>query len=396
MLALIAEAPEIAAPKAPLLGAKMGMWTLSVNLLNACVALSNIIKYSADNVYSTAKGPSMNMTMSKKSKINPSIDLNADGKQFGYLDIPHSTNKSAWGAIRMPISVVKNGDGPTLLLSGGNHGDEYEGPIATMKLMRKLDPAQMNGRVIAIPFLNYAAVRAGTRVSPIDDVNMNRAFPGDADGTVSYQVSDYVTRHILPECDVVMDIHSGGKTLMFDAFAAIHHLDDADQFRRCKEALLAFAAPISLVLVELDSRGMLDTAVEDMGKVFLSTELGGGGTALPDNVRIAEDGLMRLLVHMGILPDSGDIPAAPETRFMDSAGDGCFNQSNDDGMFEMLVNLGEPVSKGDPLAQVHNIQHPEREPVVYSAGRDGRLIGRHHPGLIQQGDFMSLIAYDAD
>ena len=330
------------------------------------------------------------------SKISATVDFGATGKQYGHLVVPHSTNQSAWGAIEIPVAVISGGQGPTVFFTGANHGDEYEGPIALAKLMGSLEPGQVRGTVIIMPALNLPAFRAAQRLSPLDGMNMNRAFPGDADGTVSYQVSDYVTRHILPECDVVMDIHSGGKTLMFDAFAAIHHLDDADQFRRCKEALLAFAAPISLVLVELDSRGMLDTAVEDMGKVFLSTELGGGGTALPDNVRIAEDGLMRLLVHMGILPDSGDIPAAPETRFMDSAGDGCFNQSNDDGMFEMLVNLGEPVSKGDPLAQVHNIQHPEREPVVYSAGRDGRLIGRHHPGLIQQGDFMSLIAYDAD
>jgi N2-acetyl-L-2,4-diaminobutanoate deacetylase len=334
--------------------------------------------------------------MSNKSKIQPSIDLNADGKQFGYLDTPHSRNESAWGALRIPIATVKNGDGPTLLITGGNHGDEYEGPIAAMNLMRKLDPANIQGRVIAIPFLNYPAVRSGNRVSPIDGVNMNRAFPGDADGTISYQIAHFVNDIIVPECDVVMDIHSGGKTLMFEAFAAIHHLDDPAHFQRCKDAMLAFGAPISLVLVELDSRGMLDTSVEDAGKIFLSTELGGGGTALPDNVRIAEDGLLRLLVHLGIMAASDQIPPCPETRFMDTAGDGCFNQSNDDGMFEMLVNLGEMVSAGQPLAQVHDMQHPEREPQIYTAGRDGLLIGRHHPGLIGQGDFLSLIAYDVD
>ncbi len=334
--------------------------------------------------------------MSNKSKLQPSIDLNADGKQFGYLDTPYSRNDSAWGALRIPVSVAKNGDGPTLLITGGNHGDEYEGPIAAMKLMRSIDPARMTGRVIAIPFLNYPAVRAGTRVSPIDDVNMNRAFPGDADGTISYQISNFVNDVLIPQCDAVMDIHSGGKTLMFEAFAAIHHLDDPDQFRRCKEAMLAFGAPISLVLVELDSRGMLDTGVEDAGKIFLSTELGGGGTALPDNVRIAEEGLQRLLAHLGILQNSGDLPPPPDTRFMDTVGDGCFTMSNDEGMFEMLVNLGDMVREGQPLAQVHSLQHPEREPTVYCAGRDGLLIGRHHPGLIQQGDFLSLIAYDVE
>ncbi len=366
---------------------------------NACVTPEIIIRYSPEQQTRMSSPhrliiPGEAPFVSIKSKIQPSIDLSKDGKQFGYLDTPYSRNDSAWGALRIPVSVARNGAGPTLLITGGNHGDEYEGPIAAMKLMRKIDPSVLTGRVIAIPFLNYPAVLAGARVSPIDDVNMNRAFPGNADGTISYQISHYVNDIILPECDAVMDIHSGGKTLMFEAFAAIHHLDDPEHFQRCKDAMLAFSAPISLVLKELDSRGMLDTAVEDMGKIFLSTELGGGGTALADNVRIAEDGLLRLLVHLGILPDSDDVPTRPETQFMDTAGDGCFNQSNDEGMFEMLVDLGAQVSAGQPLAQVHCLQHPDRDPQVYFAGRDGRLIGRHHPGLIQQGDFLSLIAYD--
>ncbi len=79
----------------------------------------------------------------------------------------------------MPVTVIKHGEGPTALFTGANHGDEYEGPIALTKLRSAIDYIDVQGRIIMIPALNLPAFRAGKRTSPIDDGNMNRAFPGD-------------------------------------------------------------------------------------------------------------------------------------------------------------------------------------------------------------------------
>ena len=84
----------------------------------------------------------------------------------------------------VPITVIKNGDGPTALMTGANHGDEYEGPIALQELAATLKPADVTGRVIIVPFFNYPAFRAGTRTSPIDRGNLNRLFPGKPAGPV--------------------------------------------------------------------------------------------------------------------------------------------------------------------------------------------------------------------
>ncbi|WP_246230615.1 succinylglutamate desuccinylase/aspartoacylase domain-containing protein [Bradyrhizobium cytisi] len=81
-----------------------------------------------------------------------------------------------------------------MLLTGGSHGDEYEGPLSLLKLARSLSPADVRGRIIILPMLNYPAVLGGTRVSPIDGVNMNRAFPGRSDGTLSQLIAHYLTR----------------------------------------------------------------------------------------------------------------------------------------------------------------------------------------------------------
>src|SRR5215207_2637647 len=110
----------------------------------------------------------------KRSPIVPTVDFDGDGTQHGCLRLPWSRDESAWGNLMIPISVVRNGAGPTALLTGANHGDEYEGPIALTELALSLAPHQVNGRVIIVPFRNAPAFRAGRRLSPADGLNLNR------------------------------------------------------------------------------------------------------------------------------------------------------------------------------------------------------------------------------
>ena len=335
--------------------------------------------------------------MASKPKVGISIDIEAEGKQFGHLSVPHSRNESGWGALHLPIVSIRNGEGPTVVLTGGNHGDEYEGPIALLKLVRALAPSQLSGRVIVIPALNYAAVMGGARVSPIDRVNMNRAFPGRRDGSVTEMIAHFVQHRILPACDALFDIHSGGKTMMFSPFACYHRLPDEALTRRASEAVAAMAAPISLELVELDAEGMLDTAVEDMGKLFVGTELGGGGTTTTATVAIAETAVRNLLAHLGVIDEKPVSRAArglPPSREMHMPDPGCYLIADDAGLYEALVDLDAEVRQGDPVGQVHFPERPERDPAVYRAGTSGTVIGRTHKVLVGPGDFLALIAHD--
>lgn len=329
--------------------------------------------------------------MPPPSRVTTSIDLDAEGKQFGTLGVPHSSNDSAWGAIRLPIVVIRHGTGPTLLFTGGNHGDEYEGPIALAKLARSLEPEAIRGRLILLPALNLPAVLAGTRVSPIDQINLNRAFPGRWDGTVTLMIADYVTRELLPRADAVIDLHAGGKTLCFVPFCGMHVLADPAEMARTRAAMLAFGAPISLMIEEFDTTGMLDTTVERLGKPFLFTELGGGGSASAATVRVAARGIRNLLCHFGMI-DGEPEPAA--TRLMHSPDSSCFVTADDRGVFEILVDLGDDVAAGQPIAQIHDIEKPARAPAVYRAGRAGLVIGRRWPGLTAPGDCLAVIATD--
>lgn len=325
----------------------------------------------------------------KPNPIDPTVDFEREGLQHGFMRLPYSRDDSAWGSVMIPITVVRNGDGPTALLSGANHGDEYEGPIALFDLAASLKPEEIQGRVIIVPAMNYPAFRTGTRTSPIDKVNMNRAFPGRPDGTVTEKIADYFQRTLLPMADLVLDIHAGGKTLEFVPSGTVHMLADKEQEARCVAAMEAFNAPYSMMLMEIDAVGMYDSAAEEMGKVFVSTELGGGGTATARSAAIARRGVRNVLIHAGIL--KGEATAEPSVRLAIPSHD-CYSFSEIAGLVEFCVDLGRSVRTGDLLARVWSVNRSGLPPAEYRAKTDGILAARHFPGHIAEGDCVAVVA----
>ena len=324
-----------------------------------------------------------------QSPVRTAVDFDAEGVQHGHLKIPYSGDDSAWGAIMIPVTVVKNDVGPTVIFTGANHGDEYEGPIALWWLSNELKSKDIRGRVIIVPAMNYPAFKAGKRTSSIDGGNMNRTFPGRPDGTITEIIADYFNRVLLPMADYVADMHSGGKTLDFVPFACAHVLEDKHQQARCIAAMEAFNAPYSLMLLELDSAKMYDTAAEKMGKVFIGTELGGGGSASATTVAIAKRGILNLLKHAGIL--SGEPERGPSISLV-TPDHRSFVTSEHSGLLEMCVDLGADVKNGEVIALVHDIERTGTQPVEYKATIDGVLAGRHYPSLTQPGDNLAVIA----
>lgn len=323
------------------------------------------------------------------SPIRPTVSLDAPGKRHGFLNLPHSRNDSAWGSVMIPICVVVGSPGPTALLTGANHGDEYEGPIVLQALADAVQPEELRGRLLIVPMMNQPAFRAATRVSPIDGVNLNRAFPGDPRGSVTQKIADYFQRVLVPMADLVVDFHSGGKTLDFLPFACGHVLEDAAQQAACEAAVQAFGAPYSMILREIDSVGMYDSAVEAQGKVFVTTELGGGGTATARSSRIAHRGLRNVLIHGGFL--EGEPESAPSVR-LDMPGDDCYHLAPAAGLVEPLVDLGGTVRAGERLARIWSAERTGVAPVVVEARRAGLLVARHFPGLVQLGDCLAVLA----
>ncbi len=332
--------------------------------------------------------------------VTTSIDLDADGVQRGYVDVPVSLNDSAWSNQRLPLVCAKRGDGPTALLLGGSHGDEYEGPLALSRLIHGgVDLDRITGRVIVLPALNTPAVLAGTRLSPIDGGNMNRAFPGTAVGSATQRIAHFVSRDLIARADVVLDLHSGGRSLTFVPCTIV----PVQATAAATDALLAladaFAAPLTVVLREPEVAAMIDAEVAAQGKRILATELGGSATASPETVAVALDGVLGVLDHLGIRrrPDGGG-PAAgrrPSRRVPSQRvhvdGIGHYVYADEAGVVEPLVALGATVARGDVLGRLHRIDRVDEPPIPIAAGCDGLFFCRNGQGLVRRGDVVAVI-----
>jgi predicted deacylase len=330
------------------------------------------------------------------SRLVADVDFDRDGVQHGSVRLFHSTHASAYGFIPIPITVVRNGAGPTALFIGGTHGDEYEGQVAIAKLARSLAPEMIKGRVILLHQANHPAAMDGRRTSPIDGGNLNRLFPGDPNGGVTQQIAYWIEHELIPRADLIADLHSGGSSLMYVPTTLMKFSADPALQAKTRAAQAAFGAPHGYIARGQQGQGAdqnTSGAAERAGKVLIGTELGGSGTVTPVALAIAERGLNNLLVHAGILPPERRIET-PKTRLFEIGGQDYFVYATQEGVFEPLVELGDTVVKGQPAARIHTPETPSRSPAEIAFDHDGFVLCKRIPARTARGDCLFHLGTD--
>lgn len=331
------------------------------------------------------------------SPIYSTVDFARPGKQVGFLGVPYSHNLGGWANLMLPVCVIANGSGRTALVLGGNHGDEYPGPIAILKLMRELAPEQVSGRVILIPALNVPAVKAATRLSPWDGKNLNRCFPGNPAGALTEQVAHYLTTVLFPLADIVIDIHTGGRSTDFYPCAHMHLVPDPAQRRHMVAGTLAWNTDFAFLYTDIAGTGLLPVEAENQGKIVITTEMGGSENVTAAVHRLTQNGLRNVLTHFGLL--KGEVTTRrsrgqPPTRWVQALSRDDYRFAPESGLYENLVDLGAAVAAGQPVGQIHFLERPERDPVAVVANADGVLIASRAPTVVGQGDCVACIAHD--
>lgn len=330
------------------------------------------------------------------TRIAATIDLEGPGLQHGFLKLPHSTHDLAYGWLPIPITVAAGGNGPSVLLVAGNHGDEYEGQIALMKLVRALDPARLQGRLIVLSAANFPAVMAGKRVSPIDGGNLNRSFPGDADGTPTEMIAHYIESVLLARCQVCLDLHSGGSSLEYVAHAHARRPDDAARRARTLALIEAFGAPYGGLVKPLHGEPRtLSAAAERQGVIYLNAELGGGGTVAHELVEMAEAGVRRALASLGVLALDPSTPPASDMRAFSVEGAANYVYCLEDGLFEPFARLRQDVAAGQPAGALHFPGTPWRREELVIFETAGMVLCRRFPGWARRGDCLYQLASPA-
>jgi predicted deacylase len=252
-------------------------------------------------------------------------------------------------------------EGPTLLVTAGVHAAEYASIAAALDLGRTLDPQTLAGRVVVIPVLNVAGF--GVRsiyISPLDNKNLNRVFPGDSSGTASEQVADWVFRSVMKQCDCYIDLHGGDLIEALVPFTIM--------FRSGNEKVDAASFEIAKVfgihyLVRSETPGSAYAAATKAGIPSILAEAGGQGIWPPEDVARLRDGVDRVMRHLHMVPGREPEPASYTLldRFL-------WLRSEHDGFWYPSVAVGDKVKEGQELGRVMDHQGRVLQSAVAPAG----------------------------
>ena len=347
------------------------------------------------------------------TQIHASVDYEKPGKQHGHLGIPYSYNLGGWANLLVPITVIQNGDrnvdkdgdglrdtdhdGPTALVLAGNHGDEYPGQVAILKLCRELQEADICGRIILIPCLTMPGSKAMTRLSPLDGKNFNRCFPGNPTGTPSEMLAHYLTTVLFPLADIVIDIHTGGRSMDFVPCAHMHLVPDRNQLRSMVAGTEAWGSEMCFLYADVAGTGLLPVEAERQGKIVITTEMGGGEPVTAAVHKLTQSGLRSVLVHYGVVRGeklSREQRGIKPARWVQALDREDYRFAPESGVYENIVPLGQDVVAGEVVGQIHFVERPDREPVPVVAPSAGVLIACRGPSVVAQGDCVACIAHD--
>jgi predicted deacylase len=293
-------------------------------------------------------------------------------------------NRPDGGPLRLPVLVmVGQSRTPRLVCVAGVHGDEHEGVTALLELWDELEPASLQGTLVLVPVANPPAFAANARRNPYDPVDMNRLFPGRADGGITERLAYQLFHTVVADADFVLSMHgwsNGALVLPYVEYPRRSPLTDAS-----RAAARAFGLD---TLAALDWHpGLLCAACNRAGISAIEPEIGGLGCTLPERRglyrRVYRRGVHNLLRHLQMLPGAPELPAAvyEVTRHEVFAPEG--------GIVRRRVEIGASVQAGDPLASVTDLTGAPLVQVASPAAGTVAMLRLAAP--VQPGDLLALI-----
>ncbi|MFT5142680.1 MAG: putative deacylase [Rhodothermales bacterium] len=254
---------------------------------------------------------------------------------------------------KLPVFLVNGAhDGPTLVVSAGIHGGEYPCVEAAARLGQTMDPAKLHGQVLILPSANPVAFRARSiYITPVDGLNLNRQFPGDAEGTFTRAWAAWLFANVIKRADMYIDMHGGDMIEALVPFVSFNITgnDEVDH----KARAMAEAYGIRAMLVKKDVGGLAGTTYASAARAgipALLTEAGGQGVWDEENVAILQNGVRRVMSRFDMYPAISD----PGEKAVELGGWSWLTASAE-GLFYPTVKVGDRVTEGQDMGRVADI-----------------------------------------
>ena len=300
----------------------------------------------------------------------------------GRLEVGETRDGSPFG---LPVAVVNGAtDGDRLYVQAASDGDELNGVGVVQRLLPRLDPAELTGEVVVVGITNYHGFQVAEHRNPIDDTKLNRAYPGDPDGSSSERIAA-ATFELAAESDLVLDLHQGSTSRMIDEVrvrcGGRHRL-----YEECLELAKVFGC--GYVLDRKGPDGQLARTAPDEGVPTVDPELGGAVGWDESSIQKGLEGVFNVLTYYGFL--DGAVDPEPQTRVSG------FQQHSSPagGLVRFRTDLGDRVRTGDTLFEVTDVFGTTKTEVT--AERDGIFWRSRRLPQVATGEYVCSVGTDVD
>lgn len=268
----------------------------------------------------------------------------------GFIEVPAAADS----ATRIPITIIRGSrPGPALALIAGTHGSETAPIVALQRLRALIDPEALSGTVVLVHIANMPSfVHRTIYRGPWDQKNLNRVYPGRADGTISERIAHAITTQVIDRSTHLVDMHAGdgNESLRSYTYWSKQGVNPAaDSVAR--EMALAWGNDHIIIDTSrpTDPQASLYTqnTAHLRGKPSITTENGYLGLPVEEMVVQNVRGATRLLRYLGMLPGPRELVEHPvwldRTEVLTSPASGTWHAS---------VERGMTVQKGTVLGRV--------------------------------------------
>lgn len=287
--------------------------------------------------------------------------------------------------VRLPVAVVNGArDGKTLYMQAASDGDELNGVGVVRRVVPRLDPAELSGTILIVGIANYFGFMHNEHRNPVDDTKLNRAYPGDAEGTSTERIAA-ATFEIASDADLILDLHQGSTSRMINEVrvrcGSRHKLHD-----ECLELAKVFGC--GHVLDQKGPDGQLARAAPDDGIPTVDPELGGSVGLDQESIAIGVQGVFNVLRYYGFLEGSVETARQTRARGFEQYG------APVGGFVDFKVELGDELESGDVLFAVTDVFGDVKAEVT--ADTEGVFWRTRRLPQVATGEYVCSVGTDID
>ena len=262
--------------------------------------------------------------------------------------------------LKIPLSVINGAKtGPTLCVTSGLHGCEYDSIEAAIRLSNAFSPGELRGRLVILPIINIQSfLQKVPFTNPLDNVNMNRIFPGDPQGTVSRRMAHRIFSELVLQSNFLIDLHGGDLTESIQSHVMTKITGNKEIDDQSRKMVEAFDVPY---VWELEVSGIPDYPGYPKGTITyeapargipsVTAEAGEMGKLQESSVQVLFDGMVNVMRQLKMIEGSPS-PTGKKTLLQR----GAVVVPKIGGLFYPTVSCGDHVDVGSKLGEVKDLR----------------------------------------